>query len=284
MRDYPTVLLKQTSFRKKEEEVKTIKNFKSTRIRPFTFVLMLILLLSSMIGTSVWAGKPEKPGKPDNPGKPVETWDLQVQIGMKNQVGEPMEDIVLMAPVYLLAEDVSCSGGLWDFPDEPKGKSGKDGKLEYINADFTLYRWYDETEDKWVGPDCGFYHLGSVFGTNNDGGGVYLDGIIPEDPEYHVVQVTIGHYVHSDLEQDYWRLMLIWAPKQPDNTLERYILCAWTNEDFVPEVEPPEGNEIVVQFEEVVGVLSTGLFAPYEVPENYNWLGLVSFTLKIQRI
>ena len=43
-----------------------MRNSKSVRVYTFVFVLTLILLLSSTIGTTLWA-KPDKPGKPSRP-------------------------------------------------------------------------------------------------------------------------------------------------------------------------------------------------------------------------
>ena len=61
----------------------------------FVWALLLLLLLSSMIGTTVWAklDKPDKPGKP-SPPEP-EFADFKIWIGSGEL--DPPEDIVLQS-------------------------------------------------------------------------------------------------------------------------------------------------------------------------------------------
>ena len=246
--------------------MKTIKKQKAVR-DTLVFVLLLMLLLSSMIGTIV-AVKPENPGTPDNKGpKPGETWDLTIYIG------EADDDIVLQNPP-LSAEDVPCSAGLWNIPDPEAKGNGRKGR--YVSAQLLL--------SKWLGDDCGTYTVADeLLGTNSDKEETWLDEVIPDNPEYHLVEVDIGHQVNP-LGQDYWWFRLIWNPQVPDpDEWGGYWLCAWTDKGADGEVMPPEGNELVIQFEEVDAVLTGDMLGPLDVPENYNWLGKVSFTITITR-
>jgi hypothetical protein len=102
-----------------------VKNSKSIRVYTFVFVLMLILLHSSMIGTTVWAksGKPDKPGKP--PSEP-EKFDYQIWIG--NRPLGSLENLVLQSYGeldHLVVENVSYSGR-W-LPPPTKGKKSLEG-------------------------------------------------------------------------------------------------------------------------------------------------------------
>lgn len=265
--------------------MKTIKNRKSIYAHVFVTALLMTLLLSLLTGIVV-APKPDKPEKPAPPGKTVETWDLTIRIGIGND-----DDIVLEESdyqdqdgyYYLFAEDVPCSGELWNFPDEPKGKSNKG----YVNAQFSLHGGYNETTGEWEGDDCGTYELDPVPGTNSDDPPqtTYLNETIPEDPEYYVREVDIGHHANPYLEQDYWWFRLFWTLRYPDpNVWSLYSLCAWTDDGPEGEVTPTEGNELLIPFTEVNAVLSSWFVAhPVIGAEHYEWAGTVSFTVKISR-
>ena len=249
-----------------QEEVKIIEKQKVVR-GTLAFLLLLMLLFSSIMGTIV-AGKPDKPPeKPDNPREPVETWDLEVWIGIDG------EDIVLQNPP-LSCVDVSCSFGLWDIPDpETKGNGRKD---RYVSAQ--LYLVTD------LGDDCGTYTMKNVEGTNSfNEEPTWLDQVIPDNTQYYLSEVDIGHQ-KNPLEQDYWWFRLIWSPEvcNPDEW-GGFQLYAWTNKDSDGEVLPPEGDELVIPFEEVDAVFTGDWPGPIDVPENYEWLGKVSFTITIIR-
>ena len=248
--------------------MKTIKNRKTVR-DTFVFVLLLMLLLSSMIGTIVAVKPDSPPGKPDNTGpKPDETWNLEIQIGTAG------EDIVLQDPP-LSAEDVPCSAGLWNIPDpDQKGKSRRGS---YVSAQFSLVKAF--------GDDCGTYTLAHKLGTNSyNEPDTYLDLVIPGSTEYYLTEVDIGHYANPDLGQDYWWFRLIWNPQVPvPGEWGGYALYVWTDKGSDGEVMPPEGNELVIPFEDVDAVLTGDMFGPIDVPENYDWLGSVSFTITINR-
>ena len=93
-----------------------MKNGKPIQVYTLAFALMLLILLSSMIGTIVWAGKPDKPpGKPSPPEPEIA--DFKIEIGL-----EDGDDIVLLEPthedgIYLYKEDVPYEDTpylLWD--------------------------------------------------------------------------------------------------------------------------------------------------------------------------
>ena len=90
---------------------------------------MLMLLLSSMIGTAVWA----KPGKP--PPEP-EKFDYQIWIGIGDLNGEDDPEDVVLQPYgvplkdYLVVENVGYSGR-W-LPPPTKGK--RNNEILYIIA------------------------------------------------------------------------------------------------------------------------------------------------------
>ena len=239
--------------------MKAIKNSKSNRLYAVVFVLMSILLLSSTMQIVVWAK-----GKPTNPGKPVETWDLTIYIG------ESGEDIVLIEPDYLLAEDVPCSGGLWNFPTHPKGKTNRGN---YVSAQFTLHKWYDETTGEWLGDECGTCELPAA-----------LDSFQLDD--YEIFEVDIGHQVNP-MDEDYWWFRIIWTSPLPDpNSWQSYTLWIWTNADGNPEVTPPEGNVLAIPFNGATAMFFSDwpdTTPPHEEPSNYEWTGSVSFTITIVR-
>ncbi len=255
--------------------MKTIKDTKSVGTRTFVHLMVVMLLLSSMIGITVWAEKPEEPpGKPDNPGKTVETWDLQIYIGIKDSEGNPIEDIVLMDPDYLSAEDVPCSAGLWNIPDpEAKGNGRKD---RYVSAQLSFVTA--------LGDDCGTYTMNPVEGKNSyNEEPVWLDQVIPDNTQYYLGEVDIGHQ-KNPLEQDYWWFRLIWSPEIPSpGEWSCYQFYAWTDKSSDGEVMPPEGDELVITFENEDAVFTGDMPGPLDVPENYEWLGKVSFTITIIR-
>jgi hypothetical protein len=265
--------------------VKTIKNRKAIYTHVLVTALLLTLLLSLLTGIVV-APKPEKPGRP---GKPVETWDLTIRIGIgdDNDIVLAESDYQDQDGFYLFAEDVPCSGGLWNFPDEPKGKSNKG---RYVSAQFSSYKLYNETTGEWIGDDCGTYYLDSVPGKNSDGGDTYMNGFDHDNPDYHIVEVDIGHQV-DPMGQDYWWFGLIWTLRQPDpDNWESYFFKAWTDKDGNPEVTPPEGNVLTVVFEETDPNQSNAMiFSRWDdanldgLPDEYHWMGTVSFTVEITR-
>lgn len=257
-------------------------NSKSIRENSFMVVLMLMLLFSSTVGTIV-AVKPEKPGKP------VETWDLKIWVGVMG------EDIVLTSPVhvggepygdiYLEAEAVPCSGGLWDIP---KGKGFKGS----VSAQVDLYRWFESGE--WIGdPTCGTYYLNTVEGVNSDGVTTYLDEFHHDSEYYTITGFIVGHLIDR-LGQDYWWFWLQWVEGPPfDENSNWYHLYAWTNMDANEEGMHPENEPDVwlVEFYEAdPNQPNAMIFKNYlddvdadGMPDTFYWLGTVGFSVAIAR-
>lgn len=248
--------------------MKTIKNRKSILV--YSFALILALLLSSMIGTTI--GK-----KPDNPVKSVETWDLQIWVGMKDSEGNPMEDIVLMEPDYLFAEDVPCSGvggGLWDQPMK-KGKNPNTNN--YLAAAVSLY-----APD---GDDCGTYQLADVEGHNSDGQPASLGNFPLENDD--IDYVSIRHNVWPVGEgEDYWTFVIRWILNPDPYAYVFYELSAWTDKDYELEGTLSEEEGWTIPFNEADAMLYSSWIdeAPNDgVPDNFDWMGILSFTVRITR-
>lgn len=263
--------------------MKTIKNIKSIRVYTFTCVLMLMILLSTMIGTT--AGK-----KPDRPGKPVETWDLKIWIGIKDTDGNPIEDIVLMAPEYLFAEDVPCSGGLWDFPSE-KGNPNRRG---WASGWFSLHQWQNEETGVWAGDDCGTYNLANV---PNEIGELALDTFYDPDEDL-TVDVSIQHEITppgtiAELGENYWAFRLSWVvypDPAPDSDPDPFVYKSYTL-TAKTENGPDETGEFddttgwTVPFFEAAATLYSFEYHSND-PDKQNvleWAGDVSFTVEISR-
>lgn len=102
-----------------------IKNRTFIRAAAFVWALLAILLVSSTIGTTVWAGKPDKPGKP-LPPEP-ERFDYQIWIGIGDLNGEGFPEDLVLVPYGdpLVVADVEYSGR-W-IPPSTKGKKNIQG-------------------------------------------------------------------------------------------------------------------------------------------------------------
>lgn len=241
----------------------------------FVFLSILMLLLSAVMGTIVWAK-----GKPASPVKPVETWDLKIRIGIGelNGEGNP-EDVVLETPahddgVYLFAEDVPCSGGLWNLP---KKTGGYPNKNNYLAAAVSLYA-YD-------GDDCGTYQLADVEGYDSDGQPASLDNFPLENDD--IVFVSIRHHVWPMGEgMDYWTFVIQWELNPDPYAYVFYELSAWTNKDYELEGTLSEEEGWIIPFNEADAMLYSSWIDedPNDgVPDNYNWMGTLSFTVQITR-
>lgn len=251
-------------------EVKTIKNRKSIRIYTFAFALILTVLLSSIIGITV--GK-----KPDRPGKPIETWDVKIWIE------EPGTDIVLLSPIhegedppiYLLVEDVPCSGGLWDLPMK-KGKKP--------NTNNYLYASLDLVAD--FGDECGNYQLANVLGENSDGDPVWLGNFKLE--MYDVDWVSISHRVWPMGEgEDFWTFEIRWFDPNPENPMF-YMLEVWTNKDYELEGTLSDEDGWLIPFDGA-NLENAMLFSDWTdndnngVPDTIDWMGSLCFTVRVTR-
>lgn len=256
--------------------MKRVKNRKTILVSSFASISIIALLLSSMIGTTV--GK-----KPSNTGKPVERWDLKIRIGIGelNGIGN-LEDIVLISSdhedqdgFYLFAEDVPCSGGLWNLPSE-KGPPRERG-------------WaFGAIDLGWTGEDRGTYYLAHVLDPNTDPP-VYLDDFYePTDP---TVAFSIQHQISPPregypLEEDYWTFHLAWLDS-PDSTPEEgTMIFAQIQTDNGPEAEGTL-SETMGWLVEFIGAEATLYCYEYppvdETPPLAIWEGSVSFTVGITR-
>lgn len=100
--------------------MKPIKDSKSVGTRTFVHILVVMLLLSSMIGTTVCA---EKPGKPDNPRPPSQTPPPEPQeFEFYISIGEDGSDVFLTSGSLVVEGLVPTSGWYWS--PEKNTKSG----------------------------------------------------------------------------------------------------------------------------------------------------------------
>lgn len=236
--------------------MKTIKNSKSIRVYTFACALILIILLSSIIGT-IAAKKPDKPSS--------ETWDIKIWIGLKDSNGNPIEDIVLMTPEYLFVEDVPSSGvggGLWD---QPMKKGNRPNKNNYLAAQVNLYK-----DD---GDDCGTYQLPAS-----------LDDFPLENDD--IVHVGIRHHVWPVGEgMDYWTFVIRWVLNPDPYEYEFYGLSVWTNKDYEPEGTLSDEEVWTVPFNEADAMLYPTMIDDDGdgIPDVVDWTGSLSFTIIITR-
>jgi len=235
-----------------------IKNRKS--ILCYAFVLILAILLSSMVGTIV-AKKPDKPE-----GESSETWNIKIWIGLKDENGNPIEDIVLMAPEYLFAEDVPSTGvggGLWD---QPMKKGDRPNKNNYLAAQVDLIK-----DD---GDDCGIYQLPQSlvdeFHLKND------------DIDY----VSVRHHVWPVGEgMDYWTFVIHWVLNPDPYEYEFYELNVWTDKHYEPEGTLSEEEGWTIPFNEAEAMLYSSWIDDDGdgMPDVIDWTGSLSFTVRITR-
>jgi hypothetical protein len=224
---------------------------------------MLILLLSSMTGTTVWA----KPGKPS---PEPETYDYQIWIG-NGQLGSP-EDVVLQPYGeldHLVVENMDYSGR-W-LPPPTKGKKNIEG-------------WSIGLE-KSEGDYCGKYDI-----NNPD----LIDGL-PDDEIYslndkEVYRINIFHSLTlPGAPEDWWNIMIQfdlgevfapWPEIDPSFEVPHFlVLQGHTDTGLEPEGYYDELNDTwTIYFSE----------AWFQVWENTDesvelWAGPLSFTVKITR-
>jgi hypothetical protein len=179
---------------------------KNTFIRTPTFVwiLMLILLVSSMIGTTVGA----KSGKPDNPGKPKpsppETATFRIWIGAEG------ENVALTSPDYF---DVVTTDEGW----YPKAKGKPRSGLWKIPWEIPL------GEER-----TGSYVMQPIYSEAN---GTVLTDFYHDEP----AQLVELHH-HWGRWEDYWHIGINWTSDiDNDGKLDPLILIGST--DRGPELE-----------------------------------------------
>jgi len=261
------------------KEVKMIQNRKFIRAHTFVWALMLILLLSSIMGTTVWAktGKPDKPGKP--PSEP-EKFDYQIWIG-NGPLGSS-EDLVLQSYGeldYLVVENVGYSGR-W-LPPPLKGKKNIEG-------------WSVGLE-KSEGDYCGTYDINNA----NLIAALIANEIYPITDKA-VYRFRIQHRLtlpwvgdvppHPSEKADYWFILIdfelgtfgpVPGSDPPIDALHLLMLVGETDTGLEPEGEYDETTDTwTVYFNE----------AWFRVTENSEsgeieelWTGQLSFTVKIER-
>jgi hypothetical protein len=265
--------------------VKTIKDRKSIRVCTFVFVSMLMFLLSSMIGTTVWA-KPSKPGKP--PSEP-EKFDYQIWIG-NGPLASP-EDVVLQPygepeKDYLLVENAGYSGR-W-LPPSTKGKKNIEG-------------WSIGLENP-EGDYCGTYDV-----HKQD----LIDALIANEiypiNDKDVFRFYIQHRLtlpctgdvppYPSEKADYWHVVIQWEvgileiPNDPNSPMiipHFLILSGNTNTDTVWEgVYDENADTWTVTFDNAEFELYENTTEPDDPDTgsvlNKLWDGQLSFTVEIKR-
>jgi hypothetical protein len=235
--------------------VKTIKNKTFIRAPKFVCALMLILLVSSMMRSTVWAKKPSPP-EPE-----IVNYNIWI--------GETGEHIILMDPGYLVVEDVE--GGYWlPPPTKVKEKAQKE-------------RLWDITLLGEEGDNCGNYIIAPVDGDPHDPPYGKLSEVLAKkgvDVNLGALYFSIEH-VHTRVprvgERDYW---LIWIGWQADTFLG---IVGRTNIDAEWEGEYEQFTDTdkwTVTFNEAeFGVIEND--GSGEIIEL--WAGRLSFTVEIVR-
>jgi len=252
------------------KEVKTIKDSKSIRVCTFVFVLMLILLLSSMIGTTVWAkGKPDKPGKPEQP----EAADFEIRIGE----GSGTQDITLNPPDSFLYVENEV-GGYW-LPPPTKGKAPREG-------------WGVGLGPEGEGDYCGKYII-------NDSELANIMTSEGFDSDLEAYRFNIFHSVETNFQKgegDYWRIGIQWEvgtwvyPNPPPYVIPRFlILSGNTNMNAEWEGTYDETADTwTVTFDNAEFKLYENTTEPDDPDTgsvlNKLWDGQLSFTVEIERI
>jgi hypothetical protein len=252
--------------------VKTIQDRKSIRVHTFVFVVTLIFLLSSMIGTTVWA-KPNKPEKPEKPPPDLEPANFLIWIGRESGVHEirlnPPDD-------YLYVENEV--GGYW-LPPPPKGKAPREG-------------WGVGLGPEGEGDDCGKYII-------NDAELADIMTAKGFDSALAAYRFNIFHSAEPNPrtgEGDYWHISIQWDvgtwvyPNPPPDVIPRFLLLSGnTNMNPVWEgVYDETADTWTVTFDTAEFELHENTTEPDDPDTgsvlNKLWDGHLSFTVEIQRI
>ena len=191
-------------------------------------IFILVILLSSTVGT-VFAIKPEKPpGKPENPGPKPPTPPTLYWFYIS--IGEDGDDVVLVDPQPLTIVSTVDSCG-WNWPPEKGTKSGG---------------WSADPSAPWNPgpPDCGIYEVNLTPSVGQPSPEV-PDQI---DADYYTIHHSwssrrIREYDNQPI--DFWELNIGWGVnhENPDDTSGIRFLRMWT--DWGPELEgeySPEGE------------------------------------------
>jgi len=248
--------------------VKPIPNRRLIRAPKLVWALLAILLVTSTIGTKVWAEKPDNLGKPSPPEPEIADYTIWIGAGT--------QDIRLISPDSLLVENVV--GGYWlSPPTKGKDKAQKD-------------RLWGITLLGEAGDDCGKYFVEDVPG-DPPYQNVKLSHILADhgvNGSLGAVYLSIEH-VHTRVtregERDYWLIWIGWdvgtLPGE-SSTPHLLITAGRTNIDAEWEGEYDEINDAwTVTF-------NNAEFGLIENDESGSmtelWVGQLSFTVKITRI
>ena len=246
------------------KEVKTIKDSKSIGTCTIVFVLMLILLLSSMIGSSVWA----KPGKPPEP----EAADFEIRIGE----GSGTQDITLNPPDSFLYVENEV-GGYW-LPPPTKGKAPREGWGVGLGPE--------------EGDYCGKYIINNLELANI----MTSEGF---DSDLEAYRFNIFHSVETNPQTgkgDYWHIGIQWEvgtwvyPNPPPDVIPRFLILS-VNTDMTTEGEGTY-DEIADTWTVTFDNAEFELYENTTEPDDPNtgsvlnklWNGQLSFTVEIKRI
>lgn len=232
----------------------------------FVWALLLVLLFSLSIG--IVGGKPGKvpPGKPPSPPPEPETADFEIWIG----AGSGAQDISLNSPSPLYVGDVAYSGGHWTLPTKIKRRDTIEWGVQLLG---------------WEGDDCGTYNIAEVYCDCCETPEKLTDalsrfGIENGDGAY---EFGIMHACRVREKADYWKLYISWDLSEPGGSYHTIGFVGDTNKDLMAEGTYNEDLDTwTVGFNEV-------RFSVYEIPvatgpEDYEWTGLLSFTVEIRRI
>ncbi len=193
------------------EEVKTIKDCKSVRISTFAYILTIVLLLSSLMGITVWAGKPGK--KPFEPPPPIQYYMFSIFI-------EGYE-LNLVAPECLTVESYADDSG-WYLTPEKNLKA-----VDWIAGLNELGPW-------WPGPgpqECGKYTTQNLEQLPTE-----IDAQSFEILYYWTLTPHKG-LGYNGQPVNFWEFWITWGmnPNDPRDHTTTQSLHVWTDYDDVAE-------------------------------------------------
>ena len=258
-------------------------NSKSIREYPFVFVLILMLLFSSMIGTIVWA----KPDKPEKPVSEPETANFNIWIG-NGELASP-EDVVLQpydGNDYLLKEDWNDWQNWYPLPT--KGKPVSVGWVFDLGA----VNLAPGEEPQYPGT----YDINDQYLTDK-----LREIIFYPIKDKEVLCLIIIHYAggwwegnRKSSDVDFWRFMIQWdigtleipnpEGDDPETKPHVYLLEGETDMGIEPEGEYDETTDTwTILFDNVDFGFKENTAEPGWVL-NTLWEGPLSFTVEIQRL
>jgi len=247
--------------------VKIIKNKTFILAPKFVWALLLILLVSSMIGTTVWA-KPVKPVKPDKPGKPSDPEPVIADYNI--WIGAVGQDIILDSPSPLSVENVV--GGDW-LPPPTKGKPQKET--------FWGINFIGETGDE----NC-TYTIAPVLGVPPNETVLLSEELashgIDDKTESPLFMIKHTRSRRGGVE-DYWEIGIAWqVGHEPNIGPHIHGIICMTNIDAELEGEYYETTDTwIVTFEDAEAWLIENVDGSGDM--SVPWAGRLSFTVTIER-